>query len=304
MENELHPNAGRTNLPRKSVLVIVGDRAALGMFEQLTNRGLKVDYAADNECALRLLKTHYYDLIITAESTRAKEDIELLGNIRRVHPHTHMIILTNESTTADVISALRARAFSYFSAPYSVDDLLEMVRLAIETPSWDDGIEVISATPSWIRLLARCDSATADRMLQFFTEMIDLPEPERGQVAYAFREMLNNAIRHGAKFDSGQFVEISYVRARRMVGCKVKDPGEGFRLDELYHAAVTNPPDDPVRHMLFREAEGLPPGGYGILLSQHLVDELLYNETGNEVLLVKYLQPSEAHLIATAAPSH
>jgi anti-sigma regulatory factor (Ser/Thr protein kinase) len=31
------------------------------------------------------------------------------------------------------------------------------------------------------------------------------------------------------------------------------------------------------------------PGGYGVLLARHLVDELLYNEQGNEVMLVKYL---------------
>ena len=35
------------------------------------------------------------------------------------------------------------------------------------------------------------------------------------------------------------------------------------------------------------------PGGYGILLAQKLVDELIYNEDGNEVLLVKYLDDGE-----------
>jgi anti-sigma regulatory factor (Ser/Thr protein kinase) len=30
------------------------------------------------------------------------------------------------------------------------------------------------------------------------------------------------------------------------------------------------------------------PGGFGILLSKQLVDELIYNEAGNEVLLVKH----------------
>jgi hypothetical protein len=44
-----------------------------------------------------------------------------------------------------------------------------------------------------------------------------------------------------------------------------------------------------MRHFQVREAVGLPPGGFGILLSRHLVDELIYNEAGNEVLLVKYL---------------
>jgi anti-sigma regulatory factor (Ser/Thr protein kinase) len=31
------------------------------------------------------------------------------------------------------------------------------------------------------------------------------------------------------------------------------------------------------------------PGGFGILMSKKLVDELLYNDKGNEVLLIKYL---------------
>jgi len=34
---------------------------------------------------------------------------------------------------------------------------------------------------------------------------------------------------------------------------------------------------------------GLRPGGFGILLTRQLVDELIYNETGNEVLLIKYV---------------
>jgi anti-sigma regulatory factor (Ser/Thr protein kinase) len=33
------------------------------------------------------------------------------------------------------------------------------------------------------------------------------------------------------------------------------------------------------------------PGGFGILLTRSFVDELLYNEKGNEALLIKYLHP-------------
>ena len=32
------------------------------------------------------------------------------------------------------------------------------------------------------------------------------------------------------------------------------------------------------------------PGGFGIFMTRELVDELIYNETGNEVLLIKYLR--------------
>jgi anti-sigma regulatory factor (Ser/Thr protein kinase) len=78
-----------------------------------------------------------------------------------------------------------------------------------------------------------------------------------------------------------------------MVLCRIKDPGEGFTLDEIQHAAVANPPDDPIRHAAYRQERGMRPGGYGILLAQKLVDELIYNEEGNEVLLVKYLENGE-----------
>ena len=37
------------------------------------------------------------------------------------------------------------------------------------------------------------------------------------------------------------------------------------------------------------------PGGYGVMLAKHLVDELIYGEKGNEVLLVKYLPGYEAN---------
>jgi anti-sigma regulatory factor (Ser/Thr protein kinase) len=80
-----------------------------------------------------------------------------------------------------------------------------------------------------------------------------------------------------------------------MVLCRVKDPGTGFSLEELKHSALANPPDEPFRHMVQREALGMRPGGFGILMARKLVDDLLYNEAGNEVLLVKYLdQPASS----------
>ncbi len=78
-----------------------------------------------------------------------------------------------------------------------------------------------------------------------------------------------------------------------MVTCRIADPGPGFKLDDIPHAAVANPADDPVRHMAVREEQGLRPGGFGILLAQQLVDQLIYGEDGNEVLLVKYLSPQK-----------
>jgi anti-sigma regulatory factor (Ser/Thr protein kinase) len=40
--------------------------------------------------------------------------------------------------------------------------------------------------------------------------------------------------------------------------------------------------------MMVREALGLREGGFGILMAEGLVDDLQYNEAGNEVRLIKY----------------
>ncbi len=251
----------------------------------------QIERAHSNFEALTAVSAGNYDLIITGEDTSAKSDVDLLRQIRRTRPHTRMIILASESTPADIVASIREHAFSCFTAPFNPISLSEMIRIAAVGECWDDGIEVLSATPAWVKLAARCDRKTAERLLQFFQEMVDLDQPEADDVAYAFREMLLNAMEHGGHFDPSQYVEISYLRGRRAVACRVKDPGEGFSLDELKHAAVSNPPDDPTRHLQAREEQSLRPGGLGILLSQSMVDELIYSEKGNEVLLVKYLQP-------------
>jgi anti-sigma regulatory factor (Ser/Thr protein kinase) len=170
------------------------------------------------------------------------------------------------------------------------DELVESLRAALEAEYWDDGIEVISATPTWIRLWARCDPGTAARLVHFIEEIAaELPEDERHAVAMAAREMLLNAMEHGGEFDPHNYVEFGYLRTGRAVSCRIRDPGKGFSPEEIPHSALSNPVDDPFRHLTHRDARGLRPGGYGLLLAKQLVDELLYNEQGNEVVLVKYL---------------
>jgi len=283
-------DAGR---PGQKTALVVGPDPGIAAQLSAILPDWKIERAANNLAALAMVEARPFDLILTGENTSGKDDVELLRQIRRVRPHTRLIILANESTPEDVIASMRERAFSYFSAPFSPSSFAEMIRLATQGHCWDDGIEVLSATPAWIRLAARCDKNTADRLLQFFHEMIDLPECERDDVAAAFREMLLNAIEHGARFDPSQYVEISYIRGRHIVMCRVKDPGEGFSLEQIQHAAIANPPDDPIRHQAYREAQGLRPGGFGVLLARNLVDELIYGERGNEVLLIRYLNVAQ-----------
>jgi DNA-binding NarL/FixJ family response regulator len=249
----------------------------------------KLECAADNEEALALVEKSAFDLVITDPATPSREDVELLQKVRRVRPHTRLIIIAEKSTPADVIAAIRAQAFSYFTKPLSTQVLEEVLQLAMESPAWDEAIEMLSGTDAWIRLSVRCDISTANRLQQFVREFLDLPEVDEDKVATASREMLMNAMEHGGKFNPERRIEIAYLRARHVVLIRIKDPGEGFSLKENLDTAANNPPDDPLRHQKHREAQGIRPGGYGILLAKNLVDELFYGEKGNDVLLIKYI---------------
>lgn len=261
----------------------------------------KLECARDNDEALALVEKSAFDLVIAEQASSGREDVELLRKVRLVRPHTRFIIVADRSTPADVIAAIRAGAFSYFTKPLSTQAMEEVLQLAIESPAWDEGIEMLSGTDAWIRLSLRCDVSTANRLQQFVREFLNLPEPDQDKVAIASREMMLNAMEHGGKFDPERRIEIAYLRARHVVLIRIKDPGEGFSLADNLDTAANNPQDDPLRHQRHREAQGLRPGGYGILLAKDLVDELFYGEKGNDVLLIKYISDERR---GSASPPH
>jgi anti-sigma regulatory factor (Ser/Thr protein kinase) len=274
---------------QKTVLVVGCSDSQVTSVVSTVLSSWKLECARDNEEALALVEKSAFDLVITDQASSSREDIELLRKARLVRPHTRLIIVSDRSTPADVIAAIRARAFSYFTKPLSTQALEEVLQLAMESPARDEAIEMLSGTDAWIRLAVRCDVSTANRLQQFVREFLDLPELDEDKVAIASREMLLNAIEHGGKFDPERRIEIGYLRARQVVLIRIKDPGEGFSFEENLGTAANNPPDDPWRHLKHREAQGIRPGGYGILLAKNLVDEVFYGEKGNDVLLIKYI---------------
>ncbi len=164
-----------------------------------------------------------------------------------------------------------------------------MTRQAIDALDWRDGIEVVSARANWLSVRVTSRLLTAERLVAFLNELpTDLPEDERDRLLLAFREILLNAMEHGAGFDPDQLVEVSAVRTERAIVFYVHDPGPGFTPESLDHAAVDNPPGDPLAHSARRAELGLRPGGFGILVARKIVDELIYSEAGNEVLMIKH----------------
>ena len=116
-----------------------------------------------------------------------------------------------------------------------------------------------------------------------------LPDDVRESVGQAFRELVMNAVEWGGQLDPSRTVRIACLRTRRMLLYRIADPGEGFDINRLAHAAISNPDDDPLAHDRVREEMGLRPGGLGLVMTRAIVDDVIYNEKRNEVVLVKYL---------------
>jgi anti-sigma regulatory factor (Ser/Thr protein kinase)/CheY-like chemotaxis protein len=246
--------------------------------------------AYDESEALAHLRGAAVDLVVADQGRNGSDGLKLLRRARAIRPETK-VILTGEPGAELVIRAIRERAYSYFHQPLPETLLADMVQQALDAKSWKDDIRVISARPEWITLDVRCKLDAADRMTHFLRELEPgLPPQPREDVAAAFRELLMNAIEHGGKSDPRKRARVSLLRMARALAVHISDPGKGFSLDFLPHAAISNPDDAPTKHVEVRAEQGQRPGGFGILITRNLVDELLYNERGNAVLFVKYLR--------------
>src|ERR1700729_2411531 len=96
---------------QKTVLVVAGSESPVTSAVSTLLSSWKLECARDNEEGLALVEKSAFDLVITDQGSSGQEDAELLRKIGLVRPHTRLIIVTDRSTPADVIAAIRARAF-------------------------------------------------------------------------------------------------------------------------------------------------------------------------------------------------
>ena len=104
------------------------------------------------------------------------------------------------------------------------------------------------------------------------------------KVRLSIDECVTNAFRHGHQGDERRPITISYLAEPEKVTIKVRDQGPGFDFGLI--------PDPTLEENL------MSVGGRGVFLTLKMMDEVTFNDVGNEVTMIKYIpNPGSAPLI-------
>ena len=280
-----------------SRVLVIGSQAQVSreIGNALSAANFPMEYSAGHADTLQRLRMRSFGVVISSPESTVEEDLALLAEMRAIRPGVKSIILAPHSTPDEVIAALRARVFACFTPPFDSGEIATLAISAASDSQWRDDIQVLSAKPGWVSVRVNCRIIRAERLMTFAKGLsAQLPEDTRQGLMFAFREILLNAMEHGAALNPEQVVEVTAIRTARALVFYVRDPGSGFRQVSLTTAAIANPGNDPTAHVAQREQEGMRAGGYGLLLAAGTVDELIYSEIGNEVLLIKYVDSASA----------
>ena len=241
--------------------------------------------AETGESGLRLARERLPDVMLLDLMLPDINGFDVCRRLR-TDPATMLIPVVMLMALNDVqhrVHGFRVGANAYLTKPYGVDDLFDAISTA---QAWRTSMhqralqgEIHVELNSEITFLKDLND-----FLLLVCQTTPLVHEQVMQLRQAVMEMSHNAIEWGNLHQSDRLVKLTYRIYDDRLEIVVRDQGPGFNRTYLPHAAI---PDDPFSHLDVREKLGLRAGGFGLLICQGMVDEMRYNEIGNEVTLIK-----------------
>ena len=232
------------------------------------------------------------------------DGLELIEAVRQRYPLVPVVMMTSQGSEEIAVTALEKGAASYVPKrilsrrlPETVNRILEVSREEKEQARLMERLvadECAFVLENDVRLIA-----TFVRYLRLGLRGVGLcEESDHMRISIAVEEALLNAYYHGnlevdsqlREGDGNEFLELARQRREeipyrdRRISIKatysdseavfvIRDDGEGFDATQI--------PDPTDPDNLLR------PSGRGLLLMQSFMDELRFNDIGNEVTLIK-----------------
>ena len=246
--------------------------------------------AETGEQGLRLAREHVPDVVLLDLMLPDINGFDVCRQLRsdRSTMLTPIVMLTALGDDENRMHGFRVGANAYVSKPYGIEDLFHAVSAA---RAWRAGMDEENMQGE-IHVELNSEIAFLQELNDFLMHLCKstpFTSEQMFQLRQAVLEMGQNAIEWGNRHRVEKLVHIRYRLFDDRVEIVVRDQGSGFNPAQLPHAAAD---DDPVSHLDVREELGIRTGGYGLMISRGMVDELRYNEQGNEVTLIKRYAPS------------
>ena len=124
----------------KGLIHIIDDEPVIHevLGDLLTSEGYAVERSFGGEEALNKHSSHRYDLILLDLLMPGMNGIDVLKKLKKIDPHSIIIIITAYASVESAISAMKIGAFDYVQKPFKHEELLLTIERAIEHKNLQD----------------------------------------------------------------------------------------------------------------------------------------------------------------------
>ncbi len=249
-------------------------------------------FVAENaERAYHILEEEYdMDIVIAEIHLKGTSGMDLLTHIKNTKPEISVIMITANPNEMLVLRSLKKGASDFLQKPFDKDTFLMSVRAEIGLRGHERKslirTEIESDIKNWVEITSSSEYGQVERLRRFVAVLYetDLSEEEKNRVRFVIDELCRNAVEWGNSADETLLIKLSYCLFDDKIVFKIEDQGTGFNLENL-----PDPTENPIEFQKQRKLHGKRVGGYGIYLSRKIMDEILYNEKGNIVIMKKNL---------------
>ena len=127
---------GETSPALRPVILVVDDESGLReSFHLILDDDYDVLDAPDGPAALDVLRTSHVDLVLLDIRLPGMDGIEVLERIKAIDETVEVILVTAVKTVRTAVAAMKLGAFDYVTKPFEEDELLSLVRRALERRS-------------------------------------------------------------------------------------------------------------------------------------------------------------------------
>jgi two-component system response regulator AtoC len=115
-----------------TVLVVDDEHGVRQSFKMVLKEHYRLHFAEDGKTALDIFKQKHIDLVLLDILLPDLDGLNLLKQLKEIGPETEIIMVSALKEIASAVRAMKLGAFDYITKPFEVDDLLAVIKRALE----------------------------------------------------------------------------------------------------------------------------------------------------------------------------